>query len=422
MTNKTIAVVGAGIIGITSAYMLRQAGYKVVLVDAEHGPALKTSFANGCQLSYSYVDAMSSPSLVKKLPKLLLGADPAFRVNLFPDMSLLKWSSRFLWQGQAAREQKNTQDLLRLSHYSRQVLHQLLSQSALEFAHRESGKLVIYTNPQDFDNAKARVAQKRAWGCKQEILTPQECIAIQPSLQRLPKPLAGGIYAATDEVGDPHRFANQLLDQLVKDTGFEARFNCLIEKIVRKGSSVQSLETSTGSLCADAYVWATGAESLPLLTDIGLNVPIYPIKGYSLTVPATESAPDVCITDIDNKVVVARVGDRLRIAGCADIVGYDPRMDQQRIAHLLQVCRSHFPDAGHYNEVLNTWAGFRPVTPSSVPIIGQAGADNLFLNMGHGMLGWTLALGSASLLTAQVKQQALPIDATGMRPEDHGIS
>ncbi|MDN3685436.1 FAD-dependent oxidoreductase [Vibrio sinaloensis] len=167
----------------------------------------------------------------------MLGADPAFSSKPVSRPVITKvGQSIFLWQGQAAREQKkNTQDLLRLSHYSRQVLHQLLSQSALEFAHRESGKLVIYTNPQDFDNAKARVAQKkRAWGCKQEILTPQECIAIQPSLKRLPKPLAGGIYAATDEVGDPHRFANQLLDQLVKDTGFEARFNCRIEKLVRK--------------------------------------------------------------------------------------------------------------------------------------------------------------------------------------------
>lgn len=421
MAEKTIAVVGAGIIGITTAYLLQKSGYRVILIDAEEGPALKTSFANGCQLSYSYIDAMSSPSLLKKVPKILAGMDPAFRVKTLPELRLVKWGSRFLANGLAHKEELNTRSLLRLSLHSRNVLHSVLEGSSVEFEHRISGKLLIYTNQKDLNKAAIRVRQKDEWGCKQQILGEKQCIELEPSLLQLSRPIAGGVYSSIDEVGDPHRFSRELLKIMTRDKDFEAHFNCRINRLVKNGQSIQCLETSNGMIHADAYVLATGPESLNLTRDIGLKIPIYPIKGYSITVPATEFAPRVCVTDVDNKVVVGRIGDKLRIAGCADIVGYKSNIDESRIEHLLDIGKKNFPKAGVYSDILHKWAGFRPVTPSSVPIIGKAGADNLYLNVGHGMLGWTLALGSASLLTAIINQQEVPIDPTGTRPVEHGV-
>ncbi|RJX74286.1 FAD-dependent oxidoreductase [Vibrio sinensis] len=422
MTKKTIAIIGAGIIGVTTAYLLKRAGYRIILIDAEDGPALKTSFANGCQLSYSYIDAISSPSLIKKLPKIIAGMDPAFRIKLSPDPNLVTWGSQFVINAQNHKEEFNTQTLLRLSLYSRSVLHSLLAESNFEFAHRASGKLLIYTNQEELNKATIRVNQKAEWGCKQEVLNDSQCLDLEPSLQQLSQPIVGGIYSSIDEIGNPHRLSCELLEIMKGDKEFEAHFNCRVNRIVKRGYSIQSLETSNGAIHADAYVLATGPESLNLAREIGIKLPIYPIKGYSITVPATEFAPEVCVTDVDNKVVISRIGNQLRIAGCADIVGYKSNIDESRIEHLLNICKKNFPKAGVYSDIIHTWTGLRPVTPSSVPIIGKTGVDNLFLNVGHGALGWTLALGSASLLTAIIDQQPPPIDTTGMSPKDHGIS
>ncbi len=419
---RTIAIIGAGIIGVTTAYLLTKSGYEVILIDAEEGVALQTSFANGGQLSYSYIDAMSSPSLLKKIPSILLSQDEAFRVRLSADPKYLSWGSQFLWNSQSDKEEQNTQNNLRLSLHSRDVMHAILSELNISFKYRKSGKLHIYTSPEDLEKAKIRAKQKAEWGCSQEILTAQQCIEVEPNLTQLTQTLAGGIYSVLDEVGDAPSFANDLLEIMQAQQKVQTLFNCQVSKIIKKGNVIESIETTSGKIVADAYVLATGSDSLNLSRDCGLKLPVYPIKGYSITVPATKKAPDVCISDMDNKVVFARIGDHLRIAGLADIVGYDKALDKSRINHLLNVCKRTLPDAGKYDEVLHQWTGFRPVTPSSVPIIGQAGASNLYINMGHGMFGWTLAMGSASLLTSLINQESPLIDATGMRPIDHGIS
>ncbi|WP_375056185.1 D-amino acid dehydrogenase [Zobellella sp. DQSA1] len=420
MKTDSIAIVGAGIIGITSAYLLSRAGYRVMLLDAGRGPALGTSFANGAQLSYSYTDAMASPGLVAKMPGILLGRDPAFRVRMSAERQLLRWGSRFLMHAQAAREEQNTRNILRLSLHSREVLHRAQDECGIEFGHRLSGKLHIYGNRQDLDKAAIRVQQKGEWGCPQQVLDWQQCLALEPGLAQLATPMAGGVYSSLDEVGDCQHFAVRLLAQL-RQQGVEEHYQCRVQRLRKEGNRITGLDTSQGPLTADAYLLATGPDSLALARGIGMALPIYPIKGYSITVPATGQAPDVCITDVDNKVVFARLGDRLRVAGCADIVGYDRELDEQRIAHLLRVCRQRFPEAGDYDRILDRWTGFRPVTPSSAPIIGRAGADNLYLNLGHGMLGWTLAMGSASLLAARLGGYPAPIDDTGLRPIDHGL-
>lgn len=421
MKPDSIAIIGAGIIGITSAYLLSRAGYRVMLLDAGEEPALGTSFANGAQLSYSYTDAMASPGLVAKMPGILLGRDPAFRVRMSADRQLLHWGGRFLLQGRASREERNTRNILRLSLHSREMMHATQAEAGVEFLHRPSGKLHLYGSQQDLDQAAARVRLKGEWGCPQRVLDWRQCLALEPGLAQLAVPMAGGVYSPLDEVGDCRQFALALLDRLRRQQGFEERYHCRVHHLRKEGNRITGLDTSQGPLTADAYLLATGPDSLALARGIGLSLPIYPIKGYSITVPATGQAPAVCITDVDNKVVFARIGDRLRVAGCADIVGYDRELDERRIAHLLRVCRQRFPEAGDYERILDRWTGFRPVTPSSAPIIGRAGADNLYLNLGHGMLGWTLAMGSASLLAARIGGYPAPIDDTGLRPIDHGL-
>jgi len=422
---KTIAIIGAGIIGVTTAYQLTKSGYKVILIDAEDGVALRTSFANGGQLSYSYIDAMASPSLLKKLPSILLGRDPTFRVRFSPDPKFLAWGSRFMFNAQAAKEEQNTGNNLRLSLYSRKIMQSLCSELALDFEHRKSGKLHIYSTAESLEKAKARVEQKGKWGCPQEILNTEQCLALEPKLAQLDKAIAGGVYSSIDEVGNVHKFANHLLKTMQAQQTLETHFNTKVAKIVKKDKLIDTIEVitkgKTSIIKADAYVLATASDSLNLSKDIGLKLPIYPIKGYSITVPATDSAPDVCVTDMDHKMVFARIGDRLRIAGLADIVAYDDSLDESRLKHLLTVAKKVFPKAGNYDEILHKWTGFRPATPSSVPIIGQVGADNLYLNLGHGMFGWTLAMGSAALLTSIINQETPPIDTTGMRPIDHGV-
>lgn len=421
MQTDTIAIVGAGIIGITSAHLLARAGYRVTLLDAGPGPALATSFANGAQLSYSYADAMASPGLLAKLPQILLGRDPAFRVWTLPDRRLLCWGSRFLWHSQTAQETQNTRNILRLSLHSREVLHRTQAECDIEFDHRRSGKLHLYGSHQALEQAAVRVRQKAEWGCPQQLLDWQQCRELEPGLARLATPMAGGVYSPLDEVGDCHQFALALLARLRARGRVTERYRCRVHRLRKSGSRITGLDTSQGPLIADAYLLATGPDSLALARGIGLSLPIYPVKGYSITVPATDRAPDVCITDVDNKVVFARLGDRLRVAGGADIVGYDRELDERRIAHLLRVCRQRFPEAGDYDRILDRWTGFRPVTPSSAPIIGRAGADNLYLNLGHGMLGWTLAMGSASLLAARIGGLPPPLDDNGLRPADHGL-
>lgn len=420
MKIETVAIIGAGIIGVTTAYQLTKLGIKVILIDAESAVAQCTSLANGGQLSYSYTDAMASPSLIKKMPSILLGHDPAFRVKLSPNRKLYAWGSHFLYNATSKKEQQNTRNNLRLSLYSRTLMQSIASELSLEFKHRESGKLHLYSSAEGLQKAKARVKQKSEWGCPQEILNAKQCLALEPNLAQLNKPIAGGVYAPIDEVGDVPSFASALLKQMIDQGMLETRFECKVTKIIKKESLIDSIETTTGTIKADAYVLATGSESLNLIAGLNLKLPIYPIQGYSITVPATDKAPDICVTDMDHRMVFARIGDRLRVAGLADI-GYGKRLDESRIHHLLSVAKQVFPEAGNYNKILHKWTGSRPSTPSSVPIIGRAGADNLYLNVGHGMFGWTFAMGSASLLSAIINQEALPIDVTGMRPSDHGI-
>ncbi|RTR06899.1 D-amino acid dehydrogenase [Halomonas nitroreducens] len=419
--TQTVAVLGAGIVGVSSAYLLSQAGYRVTLVEAGEGPALATSFANGGQLSYAYTDAMASWALLRKMPGILLGRDPAFKIRLSTDPDFLRWGLRFLANARASRETRNTRDILRLALHSQAVMGEVASSVQPVFDHRSSGKLHLYDSAEALEAAGARVREKIQWGAQQALLDREACLALDPRVSQIQGAFAGGVHSPGDEVGDAHAFARSLLATMRRNGEIEERYCCRVARLRTRGGTITGLDTNQGVITADRYVLAAGPESVSLARGIGLKLPIYPVKGYSITVPVTDKTPDLCITDVAHKMVLARMGDRLRIAGCADIVGYDRTQDPARLDHLLSVCRSRFPDAGDYDRVLDRWCGFRPVTPSSRPIIGQAGADNLFLNVGHGMLGWTLAMGAGSVLVSQMRGDSGAIGDRGFRPCDHGV-
>jgi len=342
MNTQTTAILGAGIIGVSSAYLLSRAGHRVILIDAGEGPALGTSFANGGQLSYSYTDAMASPSLMAKMPHILMGRDPAFDVRLSLKAEFIRWGGQFMLNARRNKELENSRNIMRLSLHSKEVLHGLLAQSDIQFSHRASGKLHIYSSPEELQASGIRVKAKRQWGCPQQLLDASDCIDLEPSLSLLRDSIAGGVYSPIDEVGDGPAFARALLQQMVKQKNLDQYFNCRVHRLIKNDNRIDGIETSQGLIEADNYVLATGPDSLELSREIGLNLPICPIKGYSITVPATEQAPNICITDVSNKVVIARIGEHLRIAGCADIVGYDATLEESRIQHLLDVCSRTF--------------------------------------------------------------------------------
>ena len=300
------------------------------------------------------------------------------------------------------------------------MMNELNARHQLEFNFRKSGKLIAYSDEQAFAQALPRVVEKNSRGFKVKALSAADCIALEPGLAGIKERLVGGIYSEDDEVGDSFLFANQLVKIMQSSGCLDLRYGCKVTGVRRAGGQVKSVQTTAGELTADAYVLAVGPDSAKLGKQFGMRLPVYPVKGYSITVPARDGAPQIPVTDIENKLVIGRIGDQLRIAGCADLVGYCDEVKPERIRHLLDIARASFPDAGDYDQLLHQWSGFRPVTPSSVPIVGQA-AENLYLNLGHGMLGWTLALGSASLVAADISGKSAPYDSAGIRPADHGV-
>ncbi|NVK44523.1 MAG: D-amino acid dehydrogenase [Oceanospirillaceae bacterium] len=410
-----IAVLGAGVVGVTTAYYLGLKGYRVTLVDADKSVAGKTSYANGGQLSYSYTDSLASPSILPKLHKLVRGKDPAFTIKPSADPKLIKWGMRFLRNCTREREQFNTRAVLRLAMHSRGELHRMLERHEIRFEHRMAGKLHIYTDVYAFESACIKAQLKQSWGCPQEILDSNACLQKEPALKHFSDDIAGGIYSPLDEVGDAQAFSVALAEICVKEFGCELMLETAITGIRTANNRVIGVDTRNGPVNADAYVFALGPQSPLFARILGIDLPIYPLKGYSITVPAGPEAPEVSITDTQNKVVFCTLGNKLRIAGIAELVGYSDSIEASRIEQLIEIGRKRLPLAGDYDTILHQWSGLRPLTPQSAPLLGKSGLGNLYLNTGHGMLGWTLACGSASILATIVEGTSEPpIDLSGL--------
>lgn len=390
--DADVAVIGAGVVGLATAYALARRGRRVILLDRAPGPALETSFANGAQLSYAYTDAMAGPALWKQLPRMLAGRDRAFRTRISADPDFWRWGLTFLRNASQSRLQENTLSTLTLTLESRAAMAGLLDRHPIDFDHRVAGKLHVYYNPASLPAARAMIERKRPFGVQQRLVDTDEAIAIEPALAGA-RGIAGVVYSPEEEVGDPWRFASGLLDVLRTHHGVDARFGFDLHRLRREGTQWRLQANNGDVVSVPQVVVCAGIGSKAMLRPLDLRLPLMAVKGYSFTARCGEDAPSASITDTARKLVFCRLGDRIRVAGLADLNHWDAAPDRARIADLVAMARESLPHAAHYDALESDWAGLRPMTPWSSPIIRRAG-EGLVLNIGHGMLGWTLAMGS----------------------------
>ena len=393
LEGRRTAVIGAGVVGLATAYALARRGARVHVFDRGSGPATGTSFANGAQLSYAYTDAMAGPAIWRQLPGLLLGRDRALRARSSLDLDYLRWGLAFLRNATGARWRRNTLEVLALAGQSQAAMDALLERHAIDFGHRVAGKLHVYYRPAALEAARAVVALKRDHGVQQRLVDAREAVRIEPALAGATG-IAGAVYSPGEAVGDPWRFATGLLEVLQGQYAVQARFGQAVAGLQRDGRRWQVLDGTGAGAPFDHVVVCTGIDASRLLRPLGVRVPVMAVKGYSFTAPCGPQAPQASITDTARKLVFARLGDRIRVAGLAEVNEWDPRPEPARVRDLVDLARASLPGAADYDAVASHWAGLRPVTPTSVPVI-RAAAPGLTLNLGHGMLGWTLAMGSA---------------------------
>jgi len=414
-----VIVLGAGLLGVTSAYFLRQQGHDVTVIDRQATPGAETSFANGGQISVSHAEPWANPGAPLKLLKWLGREDAPLLFRLRADMRQWLWGLQFLRECTPARTRHNIGHIVRLGTYSRDTLQALRRDLGLEYDQRTQGILHFYTSQKEFDAAEAPAQQMRELGCERQVISADEAVRLEPALRHIRPQLAGATYTAEDESGDANRFARELAARCVAD-GVEFRMGHHITALREAGGRIDHVEVTDNEgryqrIQGDAYVLALGSFSPVLVKPLGLNLPIYPAKGYSVTMPVKDAsmAHQVSLTDDEFKLVFSRYtseqGDRLRIAGTAELNGYDRDLNQVRCQAIVRRVEALFPGAGDSTQA-QFWSGLRPATPSNLPIIGQSRVQNLFLNTGHGTLGWTHSCGSGKSLARIVSGLAPEVD------------
>jgi D-amino-acid dehydrogenase len=404
-----VLVLGAGVIGVTTAWFLNKAGHDVTVVDRQPGAGLETSFANGGQISVSHAEPWANPSAPLKVLKWLAQEDAPLLFRLRPDLRQWLWGLAFLRECTRARTRRNIREIVTLGLYSRATLQALRAETGIEYDELTRGILHFYTSQAELDAALEPARVMREHGCDVELVSADRCIEIEPALKSARHLLVGGSMTTSDESGDAHKFTQRLAAlAAARGVGFLQR-NIL--GLLKAGERIDGVHVEGEMLRADAYVVCLGSYS-PLFTrPVGIELAIYPAKGYSATVPVKDPARayTVSLTDDEYKLVFSRLGDRLRIAGTAELNGYNTELNEARCRALLRRTETLFPGAGDLARA-EFWTGLRPATPSNVPYIGGTRYPNLFLNTGHGTLGWTHSCGSARALADIVSGREPEID------------
>ena len=433
--TKHVCVVGAGIVGLSTAWRLMQDGWQVSVIEESAAPGLVTSYANGAQLSYSYVAPLAEPSAITSLPKWLLQKDGPLHIHPSLSPHFLRWTLSFASHCTSARAHQTTRDLLGLGYLSRRVLREWLADVPASLAtaagldYRSNGKLVVFRNTAALASANAQVNYQRSLdvGCEQHVLSPSECVQTEPALAAMQSKLVGGIYTPSEDVVDSHGLC-KYLERLIVSRGGKLHYDTRITGAVLEGSRCIALKLKSQSMAlqeaqaeqaadmtefkADYFVVAAGLSSRELLQKFDTRAPLLGLKGFSITLDCEQGiAPSMSVTDSHHKIVFAKLGHRLRAAGMVDLGRENREVDANRIAALIQQARDNFPDAGDYGKV-QTWAGLRPATPSGRPIIDQTAFENVYANIGHGTLGLTLAAGSADMLADKLagRSSRLPLE------------
>ena len=407
-----IVILGAGIAGVTAAYFLAKDGHDVVVIDRQPAAGLEASFANGGQLATTSAGPWARPAALKTALKSLGREDAPLIMRLRADPAMWTWCLRFLRNCTTARLVRNTAPLLRLSLHARAMLDDLIAETNIDIAREKRGILdLVY-------DARALEREARHAGSETcEVVEAARCLEIEPALAGIAGRFAGGLYFPQDQSGDAYLFTTGLADACLA-LGVEFRYGVDVTGIESRGGQVERVKTVEGDIAADSYVLSLGSYSSRFVRPLGLRLPIYPVKGYSVTIPTTgyNGAPRVSISDESRKIVISRLGDRLRAAGTAELAGYDVSANLARSGAVLDALMAIFPNGGDAAKA-EFWTGLRPMTPDGAPILGRAPLSNLYLNTGHGTLGWTTAAGSGQILADIIAGRPPVVDLTGLTLE-----
>lgn len=424
-----VIVLGAGIIGTATAWFLQKAGHEVTVIERQPGVALETSFANGCQISVSHAEPWANPSAPLKLLKWLGKEDAPLLFRLRADWLQWRWGMSFLRECTPARAAHNIRQIVAIAEYSRQTLQSVRAETGIDYDCETRGILHFYTDEEEFQASLPAAQLMRDLGCPRQTIDADQVVAIEPALTAIRDKIVGGDFTPTDESGDVYKFTTGLA-QRCADAGVRFCFDTTVTRLLTEGSGasarISGVEVIDAQgrhqvLQADSYVLAMGSFSQQIAKNIGVDLMIYPGKGYSATyrVTTSERAPHVSLTDDGHKLVISRLGDRLRVAGTAEVNGYTRDLNEVRCEAITRRTRELFPDACDYDHPVY-WTGLRPMTPSNVPCIGKTKFANLFLNTGHGTLGWTMGCGSGRAIAEIVSGRRPDLDFafTGMTSRD----
>jgi D-amino-acid dehydrogenase len=407
-----VVVLGSGVIGVTSAYYLTRSGHEVTVVDRQPQAARETSFANAGEVSPGYSSPWAGPGVpVKAIKWLLMKHGPlVIRPKLDPAMWI--WLLKMLRNCTSARYAVNKSRMIPIAEYSRDCLRALRTETGIHYDERSRGTLQLFRKQAQLDQTADDIAVLKQYGVPYEVLDRSGCIAAEPALAAVKDKLAGGLRLPQDETGDCHMFTEALAAEAIR-LGVQFKFNTAIKGLIADGARISGVVTSAGLLQADAYVVALGSWSPRLLKPLGISIPVYPVKGYSITVPITDpdGAPVSTVMDESYKVAITRLGDRIRVGGTAEISGYSDKLYEARRATLDHSLTDLYPRGGDTAKA-TFWCGLRPMTPDGPPVIGPTHYGNLHLNTGHGTLGWTMACGSGRVLADLLSGRKPDIDTT----------
>ena len=415
-----VVVLGAGVVGTASAWYLARAGHEVALVDRREGPGLETSFANGGQISVCHAEPWASPGAPARIVKWLAREDAPLLFRLRMDPLQWSWGLRFLLECPAWRTRANIAQILAMSFHSRAMLRELRAETGIAYDESTRGILHYYTDRAELEAAREATALMRRHGLDRAEKTVEEAVAIEPALAHAAPRIVGATYTPSDESGDAYLFTARLA-QLAREKGVEILCSREIRGLRGTPEGIKGVVVAgpagEETIAGDAFVVALGSYSGFLTRPLGIALPIYPAKGYSATVPVADPAraPRVSLTDDEAKIVVSRLGSRLRIAGTAELAGWSTDLNPVRCEALVRRARDFFPEAGDWSAP-QYWTGLRPATPSNVPLVGATRIPNLWLNTGHGTLGWTMACGSGAALADLISGRKPAVDFAFTRP------
>ncbi len=411
-----VVVLGAGVVGVSTAWFLRQAGHEVTVIDRAEAVAMETSFANAGQLSFGYTTPWAAPGIPQKAAKWLLKAHSPLIVRWDGSGFQLRWLKQMLQNCTESRYRLNKERMVRVSEYSRALFAKLEAELGLDFEGRKKGTLQIFRTDKEVQGAKKDMAVLAEYGVPFTELSAADCVQYEPALANVVHKLAGALHLPNDATGDCHLFTTRLA-ALCREQGVRFVFNHAIERFELSGKRIQAVYAGGKRWEAEHFVCALGSFSRPLLMQLGLDVPVYPVKGYSITLPVVQSdaAPQSTVLDETYKVAITRFNERIRVGGMAELSGYQLRLNPKRRETLELVVQDLFPYGGDVRQA-TFWSGLRPMTPDSTPIIGASAWENLTLNTGHGTLGWTMSLGSGKLAADIVSQTP-----TEIRSDDLGL-